>query len=110
MNQTPLSQLPRRVLLAFVVIAVVIAIAAMVLGFLPPRSWGVVVLPLYFASLLFVLALAYLVSGNTLMHHYSTGTIQRKSSPIAFWCILLVQVGLAAVLFAFAFLHLSQVT
>ena len=108
MNQTPLSQLPRRVLMAFVVIAVVVAVATMVSGFLPPRSWGTVVLPLYFASLLLVLALTYLVSGNTLMHHHGTGTIQRQSSPIAFWCILLIQVGLAVVLYAIAFMHLGK--
>ena len=108
MNQSSGSHLPRRVLKAFVVITVMAAVAAMVLGFLPPRSWGIVVLPFYFGALLLVLALAYLVSGNTLMHHYSTGTIQRQSSPIAFWCIVLVQVGIAAVLFTFAFMHLGE--
>ena len=108
MNQTSLSRLPRRVLVVFVAIAVVVGVAAMVSGFLPPRSWSTVVLPLYFGSLLLVLALAYLVSGHTLMHHSITGTIQRQSSPIAFWCIVLVQVGLAAALFAFAVIHLSK--
>jgi hypothetical protein len=108
MNQSSRSHLPRRVLVMFVVVAVVVAVTAMTVGFLPPRSWSVVVLPFYFASLLLALALAYLVSGNTLMHHYRTGTIQRESSPTAFWCIVLVQIGLAAVLFAFAFMQLGK--
>ena len=82
----------------------------MVSGFLPPRSWGTVVLPLYFATLLLVLALAYLVSGDTLMHHYRTGTIQRESSPTTFWCIVVVQLGLAAVLFVIGFMHLGRIT
>jgi hypothetical protein len=31
------------------------------------------------------------VSGNTLMHHYRTGTVQRLTDPIWFWCIVGVQ-------------------
>ena len=110
MNQTSLSRLPRHALFALIVITVVAAIAAMVSGFLPPRSWGTFVLPLYFATLLLVLALAYLVSGNTLMHHYRTGTIQRESSPTTFWCIVFVQLGLAAALFVYGFMHLGRIT
>jgi uncharacterized membrane protein len=110
MNQTSLSRLPRRVLFALVIITVVAAIAGMLSGFLPPRSWGTFVLPLYFATLLLVLALAYLVSGNTLMHHYRTGTIQRESSPTTFWCIVLAHLGLAAALFIFGFTRLGPVT
>jgi len=79
----------------------------MMSGVVPPRSWGSFVLPLYFATLLLVLALAYLVSGNTLMHHYHTGTIQRESSPTTFWCIVFVQLTLAAVLFIFGFMQLG---
>jgi uncharacterized membrane protein YhdT len=110
MNQTSLSRLPRRVLFALVIITVMAAIALMLSGFLPPRSWGTFVLPLYFATLLLVLALAYLVSGNTLMHHYRTGTVQRESNPTTFWCIVFVQLGLAVVLFIFGFMRLGPVT
>ena len=107
MNQTSPSRLPRRVLFALIIITVVAAAAVMASGFIPPRSWGTFVLPLYFATLWLVLALAYLVSGETLMHHYRTGTIQRESSPTTFWCIVFVQLGLAAVLFVIGFMLLG---
>jgi hypothetical protein len=60
-----------------------------------------VVLPLYFATLLASLSLSYVVSGNTLMHHLRTGTVQRASDPKWFWGVVIVQeviaVSLAAV-------------
>ncbi len=43
--------------------------------------------------------LSYVASGNTLMHHYRTGTVQRDSSPTWFWWIVVVQ-GLTAVALA----------
>ena len=110
MNQTSPSRLPARVLFAFVSITVAAAVVAMVSGFLPPRSWSTFVLPLYFATLLLALAVACLVSGNTLMHHDRTGTIQRASSPTAFWSIVFAQLGLAAALFVVGFMHLGRGT
>jgi uncharacterized membrane protein len=109
MNRESLVRLPRRVLVALVAITVVAAIAAMASGFLPPRSWSSFVLPLYLAGLLLALTLAYVVSGNTLMHHHRTGTVRRDSSPAAFRSIVLVQLGLAAALLVFGFIQLGRV-
>ena len=54
-----------------------------------------VVLPLYFAALLAALTLSFVISGNTLMHHYRTGTVQRATAPIWFWSIVIVQALIA---------------
>jgi len=53
------------------------------------------VLPVYFAALLGALTLSFVISGNTLMHHYSTGTVQRATSPEWFWTIVIVQALIA---------------
>ena len=97
------SRLPRRVLFGFVgtTVAGVIAIVAYSLasGWVPPRSFAGaytgVVLPVYFAALLGALTLSFVISGNTLMHHYSTGTVQRATSPEWFWTIVIVQALIA---------------
>ena len=83
------------------------AIAAMVTGHLPSRASGAVVLPLYFAAVLLVLAMSSVVSGNTLMHHHRTGTIRRPSSPVAFWCIVGAQLLLATALLVIGFVNLA---
>lgn len=101
------SPLPRRVFVALIAgtcLGAVYAIGAAVYSdWLPPREWASVVLPLYFAVLLSALALSFVVSGNTLMHHYRTGTIQRASDPVAFWWIVGVQFAIAAILLAIGF-------
>jgi hypothetical protein len=99
------SRLPRRVVYTIVAATVVAAIAVMVTGHLPSRASGAEVLPFYFAAVLLVLAMSYVVSGNTLMHHHRTGTIQRPSSPVAFWCVVGAQLLAAAVLFAIGFMN-----
>ena len=50
-----------------------------------------IVLPLYFALLLAALTLSFVISGDTLMHHYRTRTVQRDADPVWFWCIVAVQ-------------------
>lgn len=94
--------LPRRVFLAcmgLTALGIAVALAFTVtVGWLPPRESAGVVLPLYFALLLIVLSVSSVVSGDTLMHHHRTGTIQRASSPVEFWCVNAVQIALAAVL------------
>jgi hypothetical protein len=96
------SPLPRRVFFAFIGIAAIAMIAAFALtfitGWVPPRESAAIVLPLYFAVLLSVLSLSFVVSGNTLMHHHRTGTIQRDTDPVSFWWIVGVQVAIAAIL------------
>jgi len=106
------SRLPRRVLFGFVgiTVAAVLAIVSYSLasGWVPARSFAGaytgVVLPVYFAMFLGALTLSFVISGNTLMHHFSTGTVQRATSPRWFWCIVVVQAliafGLAVVGYA----------
>jgi len=99
------SRLPRRVFFAFVGATVLAALSAvcysLATGWLPARSFAAtytrVVLPGYFALLIATLTLSYLLSGNTLMHHYSTGTVQRDSSPSWFWWIVVVQAVAASI-------------
>lgn len=96
------SPLPRRVFIACVSltaigIAIALAVSA-ITGWLPSRESAGFILPLYFALLLLVLSLAFIVSGNTLMHHHFTGTIQRATDPVSLWCVVGVQLALAAVL------------
>lgn len=51
--------------------------------------------------LLGALTVSFVISGNTLMHHYRTGTVQRETDPRWFWSIVvaqaLVALGLAFV-------------
>ncbi len=102
---TILSLVPRLVLYLFVVLSVVGAIAAMLLGWVPSRESGRIILPFYFAVLLTVLSLACIVSGNTLVRHYRTGTVQRGTSPAWFWGIVAGQLFVATILFLFAYLR-----
>lgn len=96
------SPLPRRVFFAFIgvtAIAIIVAFAFTVTsGWVPSRESAAVVLPLYFAVLLSVMSLSFVVSGNTLMHHHRTGTIARDTDPVSFWWIVWVQVAIAAML------------
>jgi hypothetical protein len=100
------SRVPRPVFFAFVG-ASLVAIAGtvayyIVTGRTPPRSFAdtytEVVLPLYFATVLAVITLSFVVSGNTLMHHYRPGTVQRATDPTWFWSIVIVQAVIALVL------------
>ena len=98
MKRLSLDNLPRYVLFAFITATVGIALVAVSSGWRPHRNWSGVVLPLLFGALLAAIALACVVSGNTLMHHYRTGTVRRESSPATFWWIvtfhILISVGL----------------
>jgi hypothetical protein len=102
MNPLALRRLPRLVFATFVGITVtgIIAgfLATILTGWVPPRDTAGIFLPLYFGTLLGVLALTFIVSGNTLMHHFRTGTVERASNPVWFWCIVAVQLALAAIL------------
>jgi hypothetical protein len=104
-NDPPPSRLPRRVLLASVGATVVCALGAFVLdlssGWVPPRESAAVVLPIYLALVLAALTLSFVISGNTLMHHYRTGTVQRATDPVWFWRIVIVQSVIAGSLFVF---------
>ncbi len=112
MNPENPSRLPRRVLFAFVGVAVASAIIVFAYGVLsdwvPPRESAGVVLPVYFAMLLAALALSFVISGNTLMHHYRTGTVQRATNPVWFWWIIAVQSIIAAVLLAIGCVQWSK--
>lgn len=99
------SSAPRLVLFIFVGLSVLGAIAAMLLGWLPSRESGRIILPFYLAVLLTVLTFTYIFSGNTLMHHHRTGTVQRTSSPTWFWWIVAGQLVVAIILFLFAYLR-----
>lgn len=104
MNPQSPSRAPRCVFFAFIGVTVVGVIVAFAFGLSsgwvpPPRESAGVILPLYFAVLLAVLALTFVVSGNTLMHHYRTGTVQRATEPVWFWRIVTAQLVIAAVLF-----------
>jgi hypothetical protein len=102
--QSP-SRLPRRVffaLIAVTLIGVLVAFATTLFsGWTPSHESGVVVLPFYFGILLAALVLSFVVSGNTLMHHYRTGTVQRATDPGWFWGIVTVQSLIAAALLIF---------
>jgi len=71
-------------------------------GWVPPRSSSGVylraVLPLYFATLLSILTLSFIISRNTMMHHYRSGTVQPATDPIWLWWIVSVQALIALVL------------
>jgi hypothetical protein len=94
-----------------VVVTVISAVGAFAYGMLfewrPPRGADGFLLPLYFASLLAVLTGSFVISGNTLMHHHRTGTVQRATSPLWFWCIVVVQSLIAVVLFVLGCVRFS---
>jgi hypothetical protein len=110
------SRLPRRVfftLIASTVVAVAVVVAySIVTGWVPPRSFATaytgVVLPLYGAVLLAIVTLSFVVSGNTLMHHYRTGTVQRATDPTWFWWIVTVQSLIVVVLLVFGCVQWSK--
>ena len=103
------SRLPRRVLFSFIGLTVVGLAAAFTYstqtGWVPPRAWSSFVLPFYFASLLAALTLSFIASGNTLMHHFRTGTVQRASDPVWFWSIVTAQIVIAATLVVIGYLN-----
>jgi ABC-type spermidine/putrescine transport system permease subunit II len=74
-------------------------------GWNPPRAWSAFILPFYFAGLLAVLTLSFVISGNTLMLHFRTGTVQRDTSPQRFWSIVAVQSLIAALLFVIGYIN-----
>ena len=110
------SRLPRRVfftLIATTLLAVAAVVAySIATGWIPPRSFARtytgVVLPLYGAALLAILTLSFVISGNTLMYHSRTGTVQRAADPVWFWSIVGVQSLIAVVLLVFACVNLSN--
>ena len=99
-----LHRLPHCVLFAFVALVFVAAITISVIfasGSVPPREsagymW--VILPLALGVFLLLMTLSFVVSGNTLMHHYRTETVQRATDPTVFWWIIKVQSVIAAIL------------
>jgi hypothetical protein len=102
MSPSSASRLPRQVLFSFVGLTVVGLAAAFTYsiqtGWVPPRAWSSFVLPFYFAALLAALTLSFIASGNTLMHHFRTGTVQRASDPVWFWSIVTAQLVIAVAL------------
>jgi hypothetical protein len=112
MNSQNPSRLPRRVLFALIGVTVVDAVVVFAYGvssgWVPPRESAGVVLPLYFAMLLAALTLSFVISGNTLMHHYRTGTVQRATDPGWFWWIVSVQSIIGAVLFVIGCVQWSK--
>lgn len=96
------SDLPKRTLKVFVAVSVTVALVAFCFslfsGWVPSQKSGVVGLPLWFALLLAALTASFVVSGNTLMHHFRTGTVQRVHNPVAFWVIVAVQTFLVLIL------------
>jgi len=93
---------------ATIVIAVVAFVIGSYLGWAPRRELAGVILPIYFAVLLVVLALSFVLSGNTLMHHYRTGTVQRATDSALFWRIVTAQLVIAGLLFCFGFVSWSK--
>jgi hypothetical protein len=99
-----LLRLPHYVLYTFITVvfvAVLVIIAIFSSGSVPPREssgyiW--VILPLALGVFLVVMTLSFVISGNTLMHHYRTGTVQRATDPTWFWWIVTVQSIIAAIL------------
>jgi hypothetical protein len=110
------SRLPRRVfftLIAITLLAVAAAVAyAAVSGWIPPRSFAGaytgIFLPLYFAAFLAILTVSFVISGNTLMYHFRTGTVQRATDPAWFWWIVGVQSLIAVVLLIVASVNLNK--
>jgi multisubunit Na+/H+ antiporter MnhB subunit len=99
-----MSRLPVRVLIGFVACTVVAIVAATVWGWLPSRESSGIVVTIYFAVLLAVLSVSYIVSGSTLTHHYRTGTVYRRTNPGTFWAIVAGQLAISAALAVVAYL------
>lgn len=76
---------PRVVLTVFILITLLCAAAGILAsirsGWVPARNISGIVLPLYFGALLVVLSVTFVLSGDTLIHHYRTDTVQRASQP-----------------------------
>ena len=112
MNDQRPSRLPRRALFASIGVTVVSALAALAIGlssgWTPRRESAGVVLPVYFAVLLTVLTVSFVISGNTLMHHHRTGTVQRATDPVLFWRIVTIQSVIAGLLFFFGLVSWSN--
>jgi len=93
------------------VVCIITALAVTaVSGWTPPRESAAVVLPIYFAVLLLALAVSFVASGNTLMHHARTGTIQRAADPISFWWVVGVQFTIAAALLVLGCVEWSRLS
>ena len=99
-----MSRLPFHVLIGFIACTVVAMVVGGVWGWLPLRESSGIVITIYFAILLAVLGVSYIVSGNTLMHHYRTGTVQRSTSPGVFWAIVSGQFVISVALAVIAYL------
>jgi len=99
-----MSRLPFRVLIAFIACTVAAMVVAAVWGWLPSRESSGIVITTYFAILLAVLGVSYIVSGNTLMHDYRPGTVQRRTSPGIFWAIVSGQFVVSVALAIIAYL------
>jgi hypothetical protein len=108
MSPENLKRLPRRVFMGFVGVTIVTALAGMLGGWYPRRDLSSIILPIYGAVLLGVLSGTYVISGNTLMHHYRTGTIQRSTSPRSFWTIVVAQLAIAVVMAVIGCLQWSK--
>jgi hypothetical protein len=104
--------LPRRVLAVAVGVTIVVAVAAFAIGsyfgWAPPRKFAGVILPIYFAVVLAALTLSFVISGNTLMHHSRTGTVQRATDPVWFWRIVTAQSVIAGLLLFFGLVSWSN--
>jgi len=95
---------------ATVVVAVLALAIGARFGWAPRRELAGVILPIYFAVLLAVLTLSFVVSGNTLMHHYRTGTVQRATDPVWFWRIVTAQSGIAGLPLLFGLVSWSKLS
>jgi hypothetical protein len=95
-----MMKLPWYALFAYIGATMVAAVAGMVSGWVPRRELSGVVMPLYFGTFLAMMALAYCLSGNTVLHHHRTGTIQRANNPTTFRVVVFVHVGLSFILIA----------
>ncbi len=94
-----LDRLPFLVILLFAAAAVVGMPIAYSLGWLPEDSnSGRTILLWYFGVGTACLGSAFLISGNTIHHHYLTGTVQRRTSPRLFRWITASYFAIAALL------------
>jgi multisubunit Na+/H+ antiporter MnhB subunit len=108
MSPENLNRLPWRVFIGFVGATVVIVLAGLLGGWHPRRELSSVILPIYGAVLLGVLSCTYVISGNTLVHHFRTGTIQRSTSPRSFWTVVVAQLAIAVVMAVIGCLQWSK--
>ena len=104
MTDRKLSHLPWYVLYVIVAAAAVAIAVSATFGWLPrDRDFGFTVVIIFLGILLAALALASILSGNTLMHHFRTGTVQRDTSPVTFWCIVIGHIVVAVFLLYLGF-------